>query len=175
MIKYFLIFSLVLFSDMSMAKSKNKKHKKHKKQKTSKVFKVQKTTTYSFCQRQLTVPKSNLVENNNAVQAVIVAIENSSETKCKTVGKNKADQYAREGWECNGLNTEKSFSCESSKVTSFIKYKNVSLDHLLFTNLKKQHALIAYLNPGSYKTCLEDKAELELGGITDATCYRRDP
>ncbi|MFA6237954.1 MAG: hypothetical protein WC635_11540 [Bacteriovorax sp.] len=173
MFKYFLIFSLVLFSDLSMAKSnKVKKRTKHKK---NKVVKIKKTTAYSFCQRQLTIPKSSLVEKNEAIQAVIVAIENASESKCKTVGKNKAEQYTREGWKCNGLNDEEMFSCESNKASSFAKYKDVILDHLLFTNLKNQHALIAYLNRGSYKTCLEDKAELELGGVTDATCNRRDP
>lgn len=173
----FLIFilsiSLISFPVFSKNKmSKRKTERKHHKSKNKKIS-LKKTTAVSICERKVTVLKNSMVLNNNAIQAVIVAMETDSERNCKISGKNKADQYEKAGWNCIGLKGDNGFSCETKSAPSFAVYRGVQLDHLLFTNLNKHQALIAYINPNSYENCLADKNDVEASGVTDAFCVKR--
>jgi hypothetical protein len=121
--------------------------------------KKSKTTTYSFCQREL--PN----------QKIIVTMETLSEKICLERGLIKAEQYTSLGWKCVGLNNEDFFSCESQKASNFAIFNGKKLDHLTFTNLAKHRSMVAYLAFGSKKICHEDKAELKLAGVKDANCH----
>lgn len=166
MFKIFIIISFFIFSDLSMARAhKNKKHSGHG------PTPIKKSTVFSMCSRSLTAEKKNLPKGNNTTQAIIVAVETLSESQCKTLGKNKAEQYAKAGWKCVGKNNEELFSCEGQRGATFANYKGIKLDHLTFTNLQKHRALLAYINPNSNEICHEDKAELVLAGVRDAVCH----
>lgn len=161
MLKFFLIISIVIVSDLSWAKSKKNKHKKHDKHIATN---IKNGTIFSMCSRNLDATRS---------QAIIVAIETLSEGQCKKLGKNKADQYIATGWKCVGRSNEELFSCENQKASAFAIYNGVKLDHLTFTNLQKRRSMIAYINPNSNELCHEDKADLVLGGVKDAVCHKR--
>lgn len=168
MIKIFLIISLFSYSGSPMARVIRKKVSRgHKKS-----VKAQ-TTAVSICSRDTFPSSGNLVSDKRFTQAVIVALENISESKCRNIGAKRAAQYGREGWKCTGLNEEEIFSCVRENSAFFATYKGNHLDHLRFTDLHIHRALIGYLNPNSFSTCLEDKKDLEAGGVTDAKCYKR--
>ncbi|MBC7538395.1 MAG: hypothetical protein H7281_06215 [Bacteriovorax sp.] len=164
MLKFLLLLLFFTLPELSFAKMHKKKHKVN----------LVNSTAVSICKRDLiTQNDKSFVENKSFVQAVLVAIETTSENKCKKTGKNRADQYGQQGWKCFGLDNEESYSCVNKSSGSFAVYKGVALEHLSFTKLDKHKALIAYLNPNSYQNCLQDKKDLESGGVTDAKCYRR--
>ena len=169
MLKFLLL--LFIFSSPEILIARVHKHKIVRKNKKHNSIR---STAVSFCKRNLIIQNDkSFVENKNFPQAVIVAIETDSEKKCHSIGRSKAEQYSKEGWKCIGQNTKEMYSCVSKSSSSFAVYKNIELDHLLFTNLTKHRSLIAYLNPNSYETCLEDKKDIESGGVTDAKCYSR--
>lgn len=171
MFKFLLILSLISCAQLSAARTVKGHAKSKKKAKKTSQKTLKKSTAVSICTRGLKVQNKSFVENRDFTQAVIVAIETDSEEKCKITGKSRADQYSREGWKCMGLKNEELFSCVKQSASSFAIRKGVTLDHLLFTNLNKHHALIAYINPNSHETCMEDKKDIESGGVTDARCY----
>ena len=153
---------------MSIAKShKNKINFSHRQ--NSK----EKSTVFLTCSRNLVLEKKSLVERNITNQAIIVTFETLSESKCKTLGKKKAEQYTVMGWKCVGKNNEKLFSCENERAAAYSNYNGIKLDHLTFTNLQKHRSLLAYINPNSNKICHEDMAELVLAGVKDAVCHKR--
>lgn len=162
----FITFSLVFFST-GQAVAKSKKHKTKLNKKAQ-----QKTTAVSICKRNQVIENKSLVENNKAIQAVIVAMETANEKNCKLSGQRKADQYNSAGWSCRGPNSKNSFSCVSDKAQSFARYKGVSLDYLSFTNLHGHHSLIAYMNPDSLLNCLDDKSDVEASAVSDAQCFK---
>ena len=145
--KYLFLLPILIVSQVGFAKSNKQKN----------------TTVYSKCVR--------VMEKKS--QAIIVAIETLSEKGCMNLGRSKAEQYQRSGWECSGLNNEVLFSCENKKSSNFALYKGVKLDHLTFTNLQKRRSLLAYINPNSNELCHEDQADLVAGGVKDAICHRR--
>lgn len=128
-----------------------------------------KTTVYSFCTR------TQEIEGVNKTTSIIVAMESLSEKSCHAYGKKKAEQYIIVGWSCLGKNGEPLYSCESDRAASFAIHNGVKLDNLTFTNLKKHRSLVAYLTPGSNKTCHEDQAELKSAGVKDAICHLINP
>lgn len=160
MYKIFIIFSLLLFSDISLARSKKGKYKKHESHATTS---IKKGTIFSMCSRNLDAATA---------QTILIAIETLSEGQCRKLGRNKAEQYIGAGWKCMGSNDEVPFSCESQKVSVFAIYNGRKLDHLTFTNLQKRRSLIAYLDPNSNGLCHEDQADLTLGGVKDAICHK---
>lgn len=127
-------------------------------------------TSYLKCSRTLPAQKEIKAE----VQTVIVATETLTEKGCKTLGKNKAEQFATGGWKCMGANGEAQFSCESEKPSTYAIYKGIKLDHLTFTNLEKRRSIVAYINPDSNGLCHEDQAEITSAGVKDAICHKRD-
>ncbi len=161
MLKILIIFSFLIFPELSWVRSKKNKSKKHAKASS---LSIKNGTIFSMCSRNLNTPTS---------QTIIVAIETLSENQCKKLGKNKAEQYISAGWKCVGSNNEEPFSCESQKISIFAIYNGVKLDHLTFTNLQKRRSLIAYVNPNSNEICHEDQADLALGGVKDAVCHKR--
>ena len=168
MFKIFIILSAICFSDLSLARVTNKKSHRNKfKRRTHEALK---TTAVSVCKREMLNSNKNFVENKNNIQSIIVAIENESETKCKAVGKKRTEQYSKEGWVCTGLKKDKFFTCAKNPALSFAVHSGVSLDYLFFTNANKHHSLIGYINPNSFETCLEDKKDLESGGMLDVQC-----
>ena len=100
-------------------------------------------------------------------------METLSERYCMQLGKRKAEQYSKSGWNCKGLNDQVLFSCEDKGAVSFAYFKGVKLDHLTFTNLEKHKSLVAYIDPDSIQVCHEDKAELKEAGVKDAVCHKR--
>ncbi|MDD4976060.1 MAG: hypothetical protein PHY93_17020 [Bacteriovorax sp.] len=59
-----------------------------------------------MCSRNLIIEKKDLVQSDDRTQTIIVATETLSESKCKTLGKSKAEQYTKAGWKCVGYKGE---------------------------------------------------------------------
>ncbi|MDO9182935.1 MAG: hypothetical protein Q7U04_11035 [Bacteriovorax sp.] len=121
-----------------------------------------KSTVFSMCTRKL----------ENKTQTIFVATETLSASKCKILGKNKAEQYTSVGWKCIGYRGEDFFSCENKKASDYASRNGVKLDNLTFTNLQKHRSLLAYLRANSNKLCHEDRDELMAAGVTDAVCHK---
>lgn len=151
MFKYFLTPYILISSNISLANT------------------APKSTVYSKCSR------SAVVENKNIFQTIIVATETLSESKCKSIGQKKAEQYLFLGWKCVGRNNQELFSCESDKASTYANYQGIKLDNLTYTNLQKHRGIVVYINPDSNKVCHEDQAELISAGVKDAVCHKRSP